>query len=620
MNTESRPGLIRRFFSGLWWLVDGSRRLLLNLIFIGLIAGLLWLWLAGGPKAMQDKTVLVLDLAGPLVEQRHGSARERAQQQISGDAGNQTVLRDVLRALELAAKDAGVSSVLLLTDDFGGAGLPTLREVAAAIERTRAAGKTVVAFGENFDQRSYYLAAHASEVYLHPMGTLAIQGYGRLRTYYADAFERLGVRANVIRTGAFKNAFETFSANEPSKETLESDALIYDALWAGWTQGVERARKLPAGSIAQGIEQLPERLAAVDGNPAQLALQGKLVDKLMTRDTLRALLIERGARDEENKSFRQIGLGAYLALNRPKTGGDVIGVVVAEGPISDGDAPPGQVGGDSTAKLLRQAREDDKVKAVVLRVDSPGGSAFASELVRRELELTRSAGKPVVVSMGDVAASGGYWISMAADEVIADPMTITGSIGVIAMLPTGEGLMDKLSLRSGGYSTTWLANAYDPRKALDPRFEEVVRSVIGHIYKDFVGQAAAARKTTPEKLEAVAGGRVWTGTQALERGLIDRTGSFGDALKSAATRAKIEGEPTLRYIERSPGRLAGLIERFGDAALPGGLAAALGLDMAPLPAAAAAVAFKRDLAWLAQVAERRQPYAAYAHCLCEPAW
>ena len=269
-----------------------------------------------------------------------------------------------------------------------------------------------------------------------------------------------------------------------------------------------------------------------------------------------------------------------------------------------------------------QGREDERIKAIVLRVDSPGGSAFASELVRRELALTREAGKPVVVSMGDVAASGGYWISMAADEVIADEATITGSIGVVALLPTAEGAMDKLGVRTGGVTTTWLAGAYDPRRPFDPRFGQLVQSVIDRTYLDFTALVAAARKTTPERIDEVGQGRVWTGSQALERGLIDRSGGLGDALAAAARRAGLPEAHRVQYLEAGQGRLERLLQGLGGV-LGDALGAAIGqppdlrgalLSLGLGTPAAAGIA--QDLGWLADVAERRQPLAAITHCLC----
>jgi protease-4 len=627
-----RRGFFGTVFGTLWWLVDGSRRLVLNLLFLAIVLVLVLGWLRGGPPKLQDKTVLVLNLRGPLVEQRSGSARDQALQELKGQPMDQVQLRDLITALDAAARDDKIGSVLLQLDEFAGAGLPNLREATLAIARFKSASKKkVVAWGMHFDQRQYLLASAADEVYMHPMGMLQINGVGNQRNYYLDAFERLGVQANVVRVGKYKNFGEPYFANGPSKETLESDAYLYDALWAHYTSAVEKARKLPAGSVAQGIEQLPQRLAAAGGDAAKVALDAKLLDGLKTRDQLRELLVQRGAKDDAAGTFRQVGFADYLSRQRTTNLGDAIGVVVAQGDIVDGNANPGSVGGLSTSDLVRRAREDKSIKAIVLRVSSPGGSAFASELVRRELELTRAAGKPVVVSMGDVAASGGYWIAMAADEVIADPATVTGSIGVFGMLPTAAGLMAKLPVHTEGYGTTWLVNAYDPRKPLDPRFAAVVQSAIGHTYSQFTTLAAAARKTTPEKIDAVAQGRVWTGTQALERGLVDRTGSYADALEAAAQRAKLPSGYAVRYLERDPGRLSRVLGLLGLDAQAWAPLQALAADAvlgdasrealhAISPAAALANAtlpgWQKELGWLADVIERRKPFDAVVHCLC----
>jgi len=636
-------GFLLRWASRLWGLIDGSRRSVLNLVWLALLIGVPVALITSGPPQLQDKTVLVLNLAGPLVEQRAGGARDALLKQVQGEDDGQVRLRDVIAVLDAAARDPKIDRALLLLEDLSGGGLQAQREVAAALERFKAAGKQVVAWGTAYDQRQYYLAAHASEVYMHPMGMVMLQGYGRLRNYYREALDRLGVSANVVRVGKYKNAAEPYFASAPSKETLEAEAYLYDALWSLYTQGVEKARKLPAGAIARGIEALPGSLQAVGGDTARLSRQSRLVDGLKTRDELRALLVERGAEDAAAKTFRQIAWRDYLSRLKPETSGPAIGVVVAEGEIGEGTAPPGRIGGRSTAELIRKARDDEQVKAVVLRVNSPGGSALGSELIRRELELTRAAGKPVVVSMADVAASGGYWVAMAADEVIADAATITGSIGVFGMLPTAQGLMDKLSVRAGGHATTWLATAYDPRKPLDPRFEQLVQAAIGGIYTDFTAKAAAARKTTPEKIDAVAQGRVWTGAQALERGLIDRNGSWADALKAATTRAKLPDDARVRWMEREPGRLEQLMEAFKSSVSAGRASSvlqALGLAAPPVWAAGDALAGRpslvgaasggsvglldagaqalQELVWLQDLAQRRRPFDAVVHCLCAP--
>ena len=366
----------------IWRGLDRARRFVWNLAFLALILGGAAAWWFSGPPALQDKTVLVLDLAGPLVEQFSGSSRDAVLNQLQGGDRQQVRLRDVLGTLEAAAQDSRIASVLLLLEDLSGGGLQAQREVAAALERFKASGKPVVAWGTGYDQRQYYLAAHANEVYLHPMGSVMIQGYGRLRNYYRDALERLGVSANVVRVGKYKNAAEPYFASGPSKETEESDAALYNALWSLYTQGVEKARHLPAGAVAAAIEGLPASLQAAGGDAAQWSVQAKFVDGLKTRDEMRKWLIERGAEDAQHKSFRQVRFQDYLAQLKPARGGDAVAVIVAEGEIGDGVAPAGRIGGKSTAELVRKAREDENGKALVLRVNSPGGSALGSELIQ----------------------------------------------------------------------------------------------------------------------------------------------------------------------------------------------------------------------------------------------
>jgi protease IV len=611
---------VRQFFYGIWRALDISRRVVLNLIFLLFLVILVAVVLTPKGPTLLDKTALVIDIKGKVVEEMPGGLRQKLLGQAGGGSDDKTQLRDIVAALDAAAKDKRIDRVVLFTDEFTGAGLASLREIALAMERFKASGKQIVAYGSNFDQRSYYLAAHASEVFLHPMGMAMMEGFGRYRNYYRDAFDRLGLSANVLRVGTYKNFAEPYFANAPSAASLEAEGLLFGDMWNSYLAAVEKARKLPAGSIMQVINELPERFAKVKGDAGKLAIELKWVDGLKTPDELRAVLIERGARDEAKKTFRQIGLDRYLSTLKPKKSGDAVGIIVAEGEIVDGTAPAGRVGGVSTAELIRKARDDDAVKAIVLRVNSPGGSAFASELIRRELEQAQKAGKPVVISMGDVAASGGYWISMSADEVIADPATITGSIGVVAMLPTGEKAMEKISVNAGGTHTTWLAGAYDPRRPLDPRFAGLVQTAIERIYTDFTSAAAKARKTTPDKIDAVGQGRVWTGRQALERGLVDKNGSLGDAIASAKSRAKLADDARVAYIEPD-GSTADKVLRALTASVGEGLtreiASAWLAPMVPVPNALREV--QRDLAWVQELSKTHAgaPFFAVAHCFCE---
>ena len=615
--SASSPGPTRRFFRGIWRVIDVSRRVFLNLLFLLILAIVVFALVKTGPAPIAEKTALVLRIDGTIGEQKTGTLRSTALDQVRGEALHKVQLRDVLAALDAAAADPRITSLVVVLDELRPTGFATMREVAAAVERFRASGKRVVAWGSSYDQRQYYVAAHADEVYLHPLGMVYIAGFGSVRNYYKDALDKLGVTVNVMRVGTFKSAVEPFIANEPSAAALDADKLLFSGLWQTYVETVEKRRKLAPGALMRGIDEAPQRLAAAGGDPAKLALAEKLVDALKTRDELRTLMIERGAKDDDENTFRQISLDDYLGHVRPRLTGDAIGVVVAEGEIVDGQAPAGTIGGVSTANLIKRARDHKDVKAIVLRVDSPGGSPFASELIRRELEVTRAAGKPVVVSMGNYAASGGYLISIASDEIVADAATITGSIGVFALLPSADQTLAKLGIHPAGVGTTWLRNADDPRLPLDPRLAQMVQTNVEHIYRDFTTKVAAARKTSPDKIDAVAQGRVWTGLQAKERGLVDTVGTFGDALRSAAKRADLGEKPRVVYIEREPGRFAQLLAMINTQ-----IAASVGAEIDARVGGVLAVApallrdAGRDLGWVSDLVERRKPFAAIVHCLC----
>jgi protease-4 len=610
----SRPGLIRRFFAFLWNTIGFLRTLTFNLLFLAIAAAVIAAWLLEERPQLADNTALVLNIAGPIVEQHTGARSGVTLLQVLAERESETQLRDILTALDAAARDPKIGRVLLLLDDMEGAGLATLREVAAAIGRFRASGKPVIAWASSFDQRRYYLAAHADEVLLHPFGRVLLQGFGGYRNYYRDALDAIGVTVNVFKAGRYKSAVEPFAQNEPSEEARRDEAALLDDLWAQYLSSVESARGLPAGSITRMIDQLPQRFAAVGGDAAQLALAERLVDGLKTRDELRALLLEKGIADPKRKSFRQIGMAQYLAtLSAPE--GDAVGVVVASGEMLDGDQPQGVVGGRTTAELIRRARENDAIKAVLLRVRSPGGSVFAAEQIRHELEITRKAGKPVLVSFGDVAASGGYWVSMSADEVIADPATVTGSIGVFALIPSADRAWEKLSLHTHGTTTTWLAGALDPRRPLDPRARDLLQTGVAHTYRQFVDRAAAARNISAGQMDELAQGRVWSGRQAFEHKLVDRLGTYHEALQAAAKRGGLGEVFRVAYVEREPrgiDRLLGLL--LGQS----GVAFVTPLLQSLLPAPellpAALRSMRSDLSWLRNAA--RDPLSLQAHCLC----
>ena len=604
---------------------------------IGLVLGLLlyvvgigWLVFYADKVSLEDPTVLVLDLKGVLVEESSGGLKDQVLGELQGNATETVRLRDFVKTLELAANDKYIDRVLLKLDDFQGGGLVSLREAASAIEKFKTSGKPVIAWSSMYDQRQYYLAAQAHQILVHPMGGVIIEGFGRSRNYYKDALDKLGVKANLIRVGQYKSAGEPYILNAPSADALKAEAHVYDALWSLYTQGVEKARNLPQGSITQNIAKLPDALVNVKGKASQLALDWKWVDQLQTFEALRETLMKEVGKDEEIHSFRQVHWKAYLQSETKKVKGDHIAVIVAQGEIGDGRAPAGKVGGLSTSELIRKATEDKEVKAIVLRVNSPGGAVYGSELIRDQLQIARNKGKPVVVSMGDLAASGGYWISMASDLVIADPATITGSIGVFAMLPTGEGLMSKIGVNTGGYKTTWLAGAYDPRNALDPRLQTLVQSSIENIYADFIGKVSSTRKLDLAKVDELAQGRIWTGAQAEQHKLVDRLGGFSDAIEEARQHvAKLEGQSEAtakdmpyKYVGPKKSPFEKIAQKFmGQLGLSGSEHAGLSewVQLTGLVGSDALLlqSLGQDLSWLQSVIAKKQPFGAVAHCLCE---
>lgn len=596
-------------------MVDATRRFTWNLIFLVIVVFLIAAFVTGGRNAkVLEDTTLVINIKGDVVEQYTGSAREAEFAEALNGEAKETQLRDILAALDAAAKDPHIPRILFILDDMGHAGMAKLREIAEAEERCKAAGKQVIAWGSLLGQRQYFIAAHANEIYLHPYGALAISGFGGYRNYYHDALEHLGITINVFRAGKYKSAVEPLTSNSPSKEAEEADAYWLNGAWSEYTADIEKARSLPSGSINALIADAPARLAATGGNLARFALEEKLVDGLKTRDELRALLLQRGKPDNEHKTFRQIGLEDYRAqIVEVGDRSREVGIVVAEGTISDGEEPQGSIGGRSTAELIRKAREDSSVKAIVLRVDSPGGSAFGSELIRRELELARKEGKPVVVSMSDVAASGGYWISTASDRVFADPATITGSIGVFGLFPTADRTMDKLGIHTAGVTTAWPAGATDPRRPMDTRLGSVIQSSIGYMYKEFLEHVSAARKITTDQVNDVAQGRVWTGKQALDRGLIDEMGGLGPAIQAAANFAKLGDGYRPTYVESEPRGWSKILASLPTSAVKVALGDWLGVQ-APIGDSAAGQ-LQRDFGFLKSAVSGAEH--AYATCLCE---
>jgi protease-4 len=629
MNEPRRRGPIVRLAVGLWDAVNFSRRLVFNLLFLLVLAIVLVAMFGGGKLApLEPRATLVFAPEGRLVEQYSCDpfSRNLARATRSGDC-REVRLRDVLRALDAARTDKRIERVALYLDDLQPSGFASLREVAAKLAAVRAAGKQVIAYGDAYGQGQYLLAAQASEIYLDPMspGGVMLDGLASYRQYYHEALQdKLGVDMHLFKVGEYKSAAEPYILDAASPASKEADLFWMGDLWKRLLADIGKARGLDPTVLEGYANTLPEQVAAANGDLAQLALRQKLVTALKTREEVADLLAQRGVADDNaDGGFRQVALATYLqhldgtlpqADTRPQ-----VAVVVAEGEIAGGELPPGKVGGESTSALLREARDDDDVKAVVLRVNSPGGEVFASEQIRREVEALKAAGKPVVVSMGDVAASGGYWISMNADRIYADASTITGSIGIFGLFPTVDRTLGKLGVHTDGVATAKYAGAFDITRPLDPGVATTVQAVIEKGYRDFTGKVAKARGKPVEQIDAVAQGRVWSGAQAQQRGLVDALGGLGEAVADAAARAKL-GKPDrwqTVYVEERTVPLSQMLSELMQSRVGLGLLRGTGLGELLLATRAheqAPLRFVQDA-----LDKRGQARVkALAYCFCEP--
>ena len=503
---------------------------------------------------LPERGALLIRPSGELVEQLAGEPIERALNEAQGQSAPQTLLWDLTRAIRAAAKDKRIQALLIDTDDLSGSGQAKLEELAAAIAEFRKSGKKVIARGSYFLQSQYYLAAQADEVYVDPFGFVLLPGFDRYRMYYKEAIETLKVDVHVIRAGKFKSADEPFIRNDMSPEERQESTAYLTALWMGYRTRVAQARHIDSEAINTYANGYTAAVQRAGGDTAGVAKAAGLVTGLKTRAEVEQRMIELVGADEAKHSFHGVTLDDYLRVlpaehRRHHAAERTVAVVMASGEILDGSQPSGTVGGETTAALLRQAREDNDVKSLVLRIDSPGGSVFASEQIYREVVALRAAGKPVVVSMGDLAASGGYYIGAAADEIFASPNTITGSIGVFATIPTFDRSLAKLGVHVDGVGTTGLAGALRVDRPMSPEVQQVLQTGVNHSYAEFLQRVAAGRHKTTAAVNDIAQGRVWAGSDALRLGLVDRLGGYEDAVHSAAQRAQLGKDYEVRVIE-----------------------------------------------------------------------
>ncbi len=545
---------MRAFFGVLFRGLDVLRRVL-HLLLLVVIFGFLIGALRTSIPRLPSKAALVVRPTGAIVEQLSGDPLDRAVSEARGMGPSETLLRDLTDAIRHAAKDSRIQALVLEFDTMEGAGQPTLDEFARAIDEFRKSGKRVVARGILYSRDSYYVAAHADEIYVDPLGGVMLEGYERYRTYFKAALDKLSVDMNVFRVGAYKSAIEPYTRQDMSPQDREESVAYLGSLWSSYVDSVAAARKLPADALRDYVKTYAAAVSGAAGDSAAVALSAHLVTGVKSSLEVERRVIDLVGEDEDNGSYNSVDLKDYMRVVRAedalhKGSGARIGVIVASGEILDGLQPAGAIGGDSTSDLVRKARLDDTVKALVLRVDSPGGSVLASEEIYREVNAFRATGRPVVVSMGDVAASGGYYIAAPADEIWASPATITGSIGIFAAFPTVNRGLARLGISVDGIGTTPLAGEFRIDRPVGPDAARILQATIVHGYEEFLARVSAGRKMPRDDVDRIAQGRVWSGVDAHRLGLVDQLGAFDDAVKSAARRAKLaSGEYTLDYIE-----------------------------------------------------------------------
>jgi len=614
----AKTNLFVRIFSALWSGADGLRKVL-HLVLLLFLFLMFFGAMSGVPVALPDKAALVIQPHGFLVEQLEGDPFDRAIAELLGDGKPQTLLQDIVDALDYAKDDERIEVVYLELSNVLGAGLSKLQHVATAIEDFKSSGKLVIANADFLGQQGYYLAAHADEIYLHPDGLLLMRGYGRFRNYYKDAIDLLRIDWNVFRVGTHKSFVEPYIRTDMSDEDRASSARLIEQLWALYQMDVETARELEDGAINSFTSDYLEIVRATGGDVAIAARDHGLVDELLTRTEVRDLLISHVGEDPENPdTFSSVGMADYLAQMRMLSGGKVksenVAVIVAAGEILFGSQPPGTIGGDSTAALLQRARNDDSVKAVVLRVDSPGGSMFASEVITDEINALRDAGKPVVASMSSVAASGGYQISMNADRIFASPSTITGSIGVFAMFPTFQRSLDAIGIATDGVGSTPWSGELRPDRSMSEHAKQLIQLFIDDGYDDFISDVAASRDMDKSDVDKIGQGQVWTGMDALNHGLIDELGNLDDAIESAAALAELEdAEYGIKIIEHE---LSPSQQLFVDLL---SVASRTGIDVsrwAGPPSAVEEIA-NAVTEGAGPLLRFNDPKGVYSHCLCD---
>ncbi|EAQ5720733.1 signal peptide peptidase SppA [Salmonella enterica subsp. enterica serovar Rubislaw] len=605
---------IAGFFKWTWRVLNFVREMVLNLFFIFLVLVGVGIWMQIGNGSNSEQTArgaLLLDISGVIVDKPSTNHRLGALGRqlfgASSDRLQENSLFDIVNAIRQAKDDRNITGIVLDLKNFTGADQPSMRYIGKALREFRDSGKPVFAVGENYSQGQYYLASFANKIWLSPQGQVDLHGFATNGLYYKTLLDKLKVSTHVFRVGTYKSAVEPFIRDDMSPAAREADSRWIGELWQNYLHTVSANRQISPQQLFPGAQAIIDGLTSVGGDTAKYALDHKLVDALSSSADVEKALTKQFGWSKTKNNYRAISYYDY-SLKTPADTGGTIAVIFANGAIMDGEETPGNVGGDTTASQIRDARLDPKVKAIVLRVNSPGGSVNASEVIRAELAAARAAGKPVVVSMGGMAASGGYWISTPANYIVASPSTLTGSIGIFGVINTVENSLSSIGVHSDGVSTSPLADI-SMTKALSPEVQQMMQLSIEYGYKRFITLVADARKRTPEQIDKIAQGHVWTGEDAKANGLVDSLGDFDDAVAKAAELAKLkqwhldyyQDEPTVldMVMDSMTGSVRAMLPEAIQVMLP-----------APLVSAANTVKAEGD-----KLAVFNDPQNRYAFCL-----
>ena len=602
-----KPSLIRRLFRGIWRTILLFYALLLILTLVLIPVGVYFAFFSTPNVTVEQDTALVWAPSGDLVEQRNHGVGSLVGAVVS-QPQPQSVVRDLIESLDRAADDSRIKLAFLKLDELGGAQPGQLQDLVAAIDRFKRSGKPVYAWAPSYDQAQYALASHADTIHMDPLGYVLLPGYGVYRNYYKDAIDKLGVEINVFRVGEYKSYVEPYTRNDMSPQARAANQSWMNSLWQTYRDEVSADRDFAADDINRYTETYADALVRAGGDAAAVARDAGLVDDVAPLSDIRAAVSDQVGTDETHGSFRQIHYVDYLNATDAEQAAPAtesrIAVVVVEGGIVDGESVPGSAGGDTVARMIADARRDDHVAALLLRVNSPGGSVTASERIRREVELTRDAGKPVVVSMAGVAASGGYWISMNADQIWAEPATITGSIGIFGIVPTFAKPLNELGIHTDGIGTTPLSGALRLDQPLSEPVKAMLQAGVEHGYDQFVSRVANARDMQEDAVRKIAQGRVWSGIDAERIGLVDQLGGYLDAERATAKLAGLGVDDYTLQPMQPPADWRAAIREFLSS----------NVQSAVVPAWLSEVTDAPALDWLRT--GLNDPRHLYAHCFC----